>query len=284
MMTGLQARELTVAAGGRRLLDHVGIDIAPGYLTAVIGPNGAGKSTLLRALCGDLTPQSGTVMLNGRPLASWSAQERALQRAVLPQTPELAFSFRAWDVVELGRHPHRHRATREQDHAAICEAMMATDTSEFAQRDCGTLSGGEKHRTHFARTLAQIWGPLADGRARLLLLDEPTASLDLFHQHAILAKARAVAHSGAAVLTVLHDLNLAAAYADTLVVLDGGRADAAGSPGEVLTCERITRIWRVRCAVEKDEDGAIQVRVRRGAPIAEMARLASPAPTRPAPR
>jgi len=263
---GLQARGLVLSLGRRRLLDQVGIDLLPGMFTAVIGPNGAGKSTLVKVLCGEITPQSGSVMLNGRPLAAWSAEDLARQRAVLPQTPELAFSFRAWDVVALGRHPHRRRATREDDHAAVAGAMRATETATFAQRDCGTLSGGEMHRTHFARTLAQIWEPPVEGRARVLLLDEPIASLDLFHQHAILERAADAARAGAAVLTVLHDLNLAAAFADTLVVLDGGRVEAVGSPAEILTGERIARIWRVSAKVQPDGEGKIRVNVERSAP------------------
>ena len=117
------------------------------------------------------------------------------------------------------------------------------------------------HRTHYARTLAQIWEPLADGRTRFLLLDEPTASLDLFHQHAILARARAFARDGAGVLAVLHDLNLAAAYADRLVVLAKGRVEAAASPEDVLTRERIARVWRVDCDVARTPQG-VQVQVR----------------------
>ncbi len=262
MTAGLQGRNLTVVAGGRAILDAIDIDVAPGELTAVVGPNGAGKSTLLKTLAGDLIPRSGEVMLNGRPLAAWSQEERALQRAVLPQAPELAFAFRARDVVELGRYPHRKRATPGQDRDAIGGAMHATETSFLAGRDCKTLSGGEMHRTHYARVLAQIWSPLSEDRARVLLLDEPTASLDLFHQHAILAKARDIARQGAAVLAVLHDLNLAAAYADRMVVLADGRVEAAGVPRDVLTEGRVARVWRVDCSIAADEDGIVQVQVR----------------------
>lgn len=262
MTSGLSARNLVVTAGGRRILDNVDAEVAPGLVTAVVGPNGAGKSTLLKVLSGDIVPQSGHITLNGRPLAAWDAQERALQRAVLPQAPELAFSFRAWDVVELGRHPHRGRATEEDNTQAIHGAMAATEVSDYAGRDCATLSGGEVHRTHYARTLAQIWAPLAATRARFLLLDEPTASLDLFHQHAILAKARSMAQAGVGVLAVLHDLNLAAAYADTLIVLAKGRLEAVGAPREILTAERIRRVWRVACDVVTGEAGDVQVLVK----------------------
>lgn len=263
MSAGLAAQHLTVVAGGRRLLDDVGIEALPGRLTAIVGPNGAGKSTLLKVLCGELTPAAGTVMLNGRPLQAWSVEERALQRSVLPQSPELAFAFRAWDAVELGRHPHRRRATRKQDHVAVSQSMRLTETLDFAQQDCGTLSGGERHRTHFARALAQIWEP-PTGFTRVLVLDEPTASLDLFHQHAILGRAAEMARADAAVLVVLHDLNLAAAYADTITVLAGGRVEAVGSPEQVFTAERIARIWRVAAQVLPDGKGRVRVHVTAG--------------------
>lgn len=262
MSAGLHARNVTVVLDQRRILEGVDIAVMPGEVTAVIGPNGAGKSTLLKVLSGDIVPQPGEVTLNGEPLKRWSAQERALQRAVLPQSPELAFSFRAWDVVELGRYPHRNRETAREDHDAILCAMEAAEVSEFAGRDCRTLSGGEMHRTHYARALSQIWAPLNDGRSRLLLLDEPTASLDLFHQHTILAKARVMAREGAGVLAILHDLNLAAAYADTVVALDNGRVDAFGTPARVLTAERISRIWRVACDVMVGGHGNVQVLVK----------------------
>ncbi|MEJ0042654.1 MAG: heme ABC transporter ATP-binding protein [Rhizomicrobium sp.] len=262
MTAGLQASDVVVVAGGRRILDKVSAEVTPGIVTAVVGPNGAGKSTLLKVLSGDLVPQAGQVLLNGRPLDRWSPEDRALQRAVLPQAPELAFSFRAWDVVALGRHPHRGRATRDDDRSAVRGAMDATEVSAFAVRDCRTLSGGEMHRTHYARTLAQIWAPLPDGRARMLLLDEPTSSLDLFHQHAILAKARAIAQAGTGVLAVLHDLNLAAAYADRLIVLSRGRVEADGAPRDVLTEQRVSQVWRVDCTVVDDNAGAVQVLVK----------------------
>jgi iron complex transport system ATP-binding protein len=259
----LSARGITVKAGEFRLLDGVDINVFAREMLAIVGPNGAGKSTLLKVLSGDIVPTAGEVILNGRPLGAWTSQERALQRAVLPQSPELAFSFRAWDVVELGRHPHRAVASRGEDYSAIAGAMEATDVVNLAGRDCRTLSGGELHRTHFARALAQIWSPLPDGGTRVLMLDEPTASLDLYHQHAILAKATEFARAGVAVLTVLHDLNLASAYADRIVVLDRGEVEAVGTPEDVITAERLRRIWRVECDVLQDcSPGRPQVLVR----------------------
>lgn len=262
MTKGLHAENITYAVGDQRILDGITADIAPGRVVAVVGPNGAGKSTLLKILAGGIAPQEGSVSLNGRPLTAWHRSDLARQRAVLPQSPELAFHFRVREVVELGRHPYSGRASPEDDRVAIEESMAATEIGPLAMHDCSTLSGGERHRTHYARVLAQLWRKPEKEETRILLLDEPTAGLDLFHQHAILAKARAMANDGIGVLAVLHDLNLAAAYADTLIVLVKGRIDAEGPPRDVLTPERIRRVWRVDCAAITDDHGTIYVQVR----------------------
>ncbi|MBI1213404.1 MAG: heme ABC transporter ATP-binding protein [Alphaproteobacteria bacterium] len=248
----LKGSELSVRAGGKPILRRASLEVRPGELVAIVGPNGAGKSTLLKALAGENSNLLGSVVLNGRALKHWRAEEIALQRAVLPQSPGLAFPFRVWDVVELGRYPLRGLASGDEHHAAITGAMDAADVTRFAERDCRTLSGGELHRVHFARTLAQIWAPLPDGRARFLLLDEPTAALDLSHQHAILARARGVASDGAGVLVVLHDLNLAAAFADRVVVMDKGGIVDAGTPGETLTTALIQSVWGVETEIVRD--------------------------------
>lgn len=261
MSAMLQAHDVFVSVRGRPLLEAVSLDVIPGQLTVIVGPNGAGKSTLLKTLSGEIVPQSGSVLLDGRPLPAWSIEELARQRAVLPQTPELAFAFRVWDAVALGRYPHRHHATRERDDMAIMAAMHATDTNTFAARDCMTLSGGEQQRVHLARALAQIAEPTQNLQPRFLLLDEPTSSLDLFHQHAILAKARAVARTGIGVVAVLHDLNLAAAFADQIAALWRGRIDGLGAPEQVLTAERIGRVWQVPCCVDQIEGGTVRVTV-----------------------
>lgn len=251
----LSGHNLTVKAGGRAILDDVTLDLGPGEVVAVVGPNGAGKSTLLRALSGETRLAAGDVTLNERTLGALSADECALQRAVLPQSPSLAFPFRVCDVVELGRYPHRGQASAAEHHAAIAGAMEAADVLDLALRDCRTLSGGELHRVHFARTLAQVWAPLADKRTRYLLLDEPTSSLDLAHQGLVLSRAATFAAAGCGVLAILHDLTLAAAFADRIVVMDKGRIAAQGKPKEVLTAELIRAIWLVEAEVAGGDRG-----------------------------
>jgi iron complex transport system ATP-binding protein len=229
----LAATDLRVTLGGRAVLDGVSLAVRPGEVLAVLGPNGAGKSTLLRAFSGLLRPQTGAVSLDGRALRDWTPRELARRRAVLPQEAQLAFPFRVHEVVMLGRTPHAG-ACRPSDHLrAIDAAMRAADIAVLADRPYPTLSGGERQRVQLARALAQIWrpdGPYAPASpgARYLLLDEPTNNLDLRHQDEVLATARRLAADGVGVLAILHDINLAAAFADRICLLKQGRIVAEG--------------------------------------------------------
>jgi iron complex transport system ATP-binding protein len=232
----LTARSVTVRRGGRTVLDGVDLTVRPGELLGVIGPNGAGKSTLLQVLSNALSPDAGTVALDGRPLGKWSRSALARRRAVLPQAPIVAFPFRARDVVALGRSPHAGLSSRERDRELVAAALHDADAAHLAERAYDTLSGGERQRVHLARVLAQVWAPPDDGGgACYLLLDEPTNNLDLAHQHALLAQARRFARRGHGVLAILHDPNLAASYADRIAVLQAGRIAAVGAPAEVMT-------------------------------------------------
>ncbi|OYT70495.1 MAG: heme ABC transporter ATP-binding protein [Chloracidobacterium sp. CP2_5A] len=245
----LEARHISVILGGRCLLDDVSLALAPGEVTALLGPNGAGKSTLLKALSGDLQPTQGAVYLDGRPLDGWSLVERAQRRAVLPQESSLAFPFTAFEVVLLGRAPHVALAETPHDIAIARQAMQRTGVEHLALQRYPSLSGGERQRVQFARALAQIWEPLPHGAARWLLLDEPTASLDLAHQYEAMAVARQLAQDGVGVIVVVHDLNLAAYVADRVVALDRGRVAAEGRPEDALTPERIRSIFGLEVSV-----------------------------------
>ncbi|GAA2476367.1 heme ABC transporter ATP-binding protein [Streptomyces murinus] len=224
---------LQVRLGAGPVLKGVDVDARAGEVLALVGPNGAGKSTLLGALAGDVPAAGGVVRLHGRPVAGWTAAELALRRAVLPQSAALAFPFSVAEVVRMGRAPHA--ASPAEDDLAVAEAMAATEVTGFAGRPFGALSGGERARVALARVLAQ--------RAPLLLLDEPTAALDLKHQEAVLRLCRERARAGDAVVVVLHDLALAAAYAHRAVVLRGGRVAAAGPPAEVFTEPLLSEVY-----------------------------------------
>ncbi|MFJ8857157.1 heme ABC transporter ATP-binding protein [Streptomyces sp. NPDC102451] len=225
-----------VRLGRRPVLDSVELTVRAGEVLALVGPNGAGKSTLLSALAADLPVDSGEVRIDGRPASGWSAPELALRRAVLPQSAALAFPFPVEDVVRMGRAPWAGTAREDEDDAAVAGAMAATEVTEFAARPFSALSGGERARVALARVLAQ--------RAPLLLLDEPTAALDLRHQELVLRICRERAAAGDAVVVVLHDLGLAAAYADRAVVLHGGRVAVAGPPAEVFTDTLLGEVYR----------------------------------------
>ena len=234
----LEARGVTVRRGGRAIVDGVDLTLAAGELLVVVGPNGAGKSTLLRVLCGELVPDSGTVAIDGTLIGALPAWKLAGLRAVMPQSAALAFPFTVREVAGFGADGVGRGLDRRARAAITTAALERADIAHLSHRLYQTLSGGERQRVHFARALAQIAVGATIAPRRVLFLDEPTASLDLHHQLALVAQARALADEGLAVLVILHDLQLAADLADTLVLLDGGRLVAKGPPREVLAPER----------------------------------------------
>jgi iron complex transport system ATP-binding protein len=263
----LRAEGVVVRAGAAELLRGVDLEVAAGEVLAVVGPNGAGKSTLLRALAGDRSLGAGSVTMDGRPLAGWSLAERALRRAVIGADEELAFPWKAAEVVMLGRIPQHGGDPGPLDHAIVARLLADVDALQLADRTHPTLSSGERQRIALARALAQLWpddlppdapwteaarqgggpGAGAAGRAERtpawFLLDEPTANLDLRHQALALRLLRARAALGAGVVVILHDLNLAAAHADRVAILDQGRIVAIGTPAEVLQTELLERVF-----------------------------------------
>lgn len=235
---GLEGHTLSYRLGQDTLLRDVSVAVRTGRVTAVLGANGAGKSTLLRLLSGDMTPTEGEVTLHGRELSEWDPRDVAVRRAVMPQASTLTFPFTAAQVAALGRIPHAGRRLSDEDHAIAFHALERAGAEHLSQRVYPTLSGGERQRVDFARAIAQVWTPSETG-GRYLLLDEPTSSLDLARQHELLRGVRAFAATGAGVLVVLHDLNLAAEYADEVVVLHQGEVVASGTPAVALTAEVI---------------------------------------------
>lgn len=220
------ARGVSVQLGAATVLHEVSAHVAAGEVVALVGPNGAGKSTLLGAMAGDLPVHTGHVEVEGHPLSGWSALELARTRAVMPQRVAVAFPFLVSEVVRMGRAPWIGTDREDDDDEAVAEALATVDLLDLATRPVTALSGGELARAALARLLAQ--------RTRLLLLDEPTAALDLHHQEAIMAALRRQAATGHGVGIVVHDLSLAAAYADRILIVAGGRLVADGTPAEVL--------------------------------------------------
>lgn len=245
----LEAIGVGVEVPGKTLLRDTSAHFMAGQVTAILGPNGAGKSTLLSLLTGQREPANGTVRLAGKPLAAHTLRDLARVRACVAQETQVAFDFTVQEVVDLGRYPHRRHPSPQESGIAL-QAMQATAVDHLAQRALNTLSGGEKARVHLARALAQVWEPVSERGGhihRWLLLDEPTAALDLQHQHRMLQLVRDWAvGQGVGVVAVLHDLNLALRYSDRCVVLRDGRVVASGATGQVLTPACIEQVWGVR--------------------------------------
>ena len=228
---------------GRPLVRGASLTIAPGRLTALVGPNGSGKSTLLRLLTGLWSPTEGEALLDEVAIASLPRRTVARRVAFVPQDTHVAFAFTVREVVAMGRHAHLGRFTRERpaDRAAIARAMTRADVAHLADRRANELSGGERQRVLIARSLAT--------EAEHILLDEPTASLDVAHAVDTLALCRALADEGRAVAVALHDLNAAIRFATDVVLLKAGRVVSAGPAATVLTPEAVGDVFDVQVSV-----------------------------------
>lgn len=242
----LQVEAISLGYNGHDVLSSVSVSVHPGEMVGLIGPNGCGKSTLIRGISRVLAPRSGRVVIDGSNIEELSRTGLARLLAVVPQTPLLPANFTVYEVVSMGRTPYlgRFRDESKEDIAAICRALHETGTTEIAGRRIGELSGGEKQRVTIARALAQ--------EPRIMLLDEPTAHLDINYQVQILDLVRRLCHQKKlAVLTALHDLNLAAQYCDRLVMLRQGKVFREGIPGKVITEDAIREVYGVSVCVSE---------------------------------
>jgi iron complex transport system ATP-binding protein len=241
----IETKAVSVRAGGKTLLDQVTLAFAPGECVAIVGPNGAGKTTLLRLLCGELKPHAGAIRLKARDVASYSPRVLAEHRAVLSQATNVVFPFTVAEIVRMGAGDRRG----PQIDALVANALHEVDLTALDERVITTLSGGEQQRAHFARVLVQLACGEAEHGPGVLMLDEPTASLDLRHQLDLLEATRRCAARGVTVIAILHDLNLAALFADRIVVLSDGRVAGDGPPRETITDDMLAQVFRVGAAV-----------------------------------
>ncbi|HEY4200695.1 MAG TPA: heme ABC transporter ATP-binding protein [Devosiaceae bacterium] len=238
----IEAQQVCVAIGGKSVLHAVDFTARAGEVTAIIGPNGSGKTTLLRAITGDIA-HTGRVAINGVDLKALKPWQAATMRAVLPQASVLSFPFTVREVVALGLIAGRAGVMQHEAASLPERALARVDLEGFAGRFYQELSGGEQQRVQLARVLCQVWLPVLDGQPRFLLLDEPIASLDIKHQLAIMRIAADFARDGGGVVAVLHDLNLAAMFADRLLAMQRGRAVAFGAPDAVLRDEIVNTVF-----------------------------------------
>jgi iron complex transport system ATP-binding protein len=234
----LRVERVGIQASSRWLVRDVSFELQRGEVLAILGPNGAGKSTLLAALAGDTTPAEGAILLDDRPLGAIKPLELARRRAVLPQQTFVQFAFTAREIVEMGRSAIDPDLN---DRGVVDRALRETDVYDMQHRVFPTLSVGEQARVSLSRVLAQ--------ETPVLFLDEPTAALDLRHQQLVMELARQLAERGAALVVVLHDLNLASAYADRILLLREGRTAALGTPRETLTEILLSDIFGCRVTV-----------------------------------
>ncbi|HEY6633567.1 MAG TPA: heme ABC transporter ATP-binding protein [Rhizobiaceae bacterium] len=244
----IEARDVSVSIGGRKIISDVDFHVRPGELAAIVGPNGSGKTTFLKALSTELA-YTGSVTMNGRDLQSMKPWEAASMRAVLPQATALSFPFTVREIVRLGLTGGRSGVLPGEHERLPERALARVDLEGFAGRYYQELSGGEQQRVQLARVLCQVWAPVLDGVPRYLFLDEPVSSLDIKHQLIIMNLARDFASRGGGVVAILHDLNLTAMYADRIFVMHRGRLAAAGSPQEVLNDELISSVFECRLKV-----------------------------------
>jgi iron complex transport system ATP-binding protein len=243
----------SVRAGGKTLLDAVTLAFSPGQCVAIVGPNGAGKTTLLRLLSGELQPRPGSIRLKGRDVASYAARALAEHRAVLSQAVTVVFPFTVAEVVRMGAGDRRGARIE----SLVDDALQEVGLSALRERTITTLSGGEQQRAHFARVLVQLACGEAVHGPGVLMLDEPTASLDLRYQLDLLAATRRCAARGVTVIAILHDLNLAALFADRIIVLNGGRVANDGPPRRIISDEMLAQVFKVGSAVGRTPpDGA----------------------------
>ena len=262
----LQAHGIAVQRGERQILSDIDLSLPAGQVIGVLGANGAGKSTLLAALAGELSPSVGSVTLNGRLLSAWPAVELASCRAVLPQSPSLQFDLPVATVIGMGAYPHarhsrtgahptnRHdtaQAAMAEDQRILQRVLVLADVQDLYERRYRRLSGGEQQRVHLARVLYQLLlARHGNDEYRVLMLDEPTASLDPRHQLQLLSAVHTLAHEeNVAALVIVHDLNLAAGCCDRLLLLGQGRVAACGTPAQVLTPDTLRQVYGVEATV-----------------------------------
>jgi iron complex transport system ATP-binding protein len=252
----IRLENVSYEIGNKNLLEDVSVTFEVGKMNLIVGPNGAGKSTLIKLISGLLRPTSGKVFIGAEEINCLSPQKISKSRAVLSQNIDLAFPLKVWEVVMMGRYPHFISKPTKQDEQACEEAMHFFDVLNLAERNYLTLSGGEKQRVHFARVLSQTWFPI-ENQPRILLLDEPLTFLDIQYQFQFMKQLQTLLKDqNLCVVGVLHDLNLAARFADTVLLLNQAKVLSHGTAKEVFTSQNIKMAFQLEATFHalKDSD------------------------------
>lgn len=268
MTTTLQVDQVSGGYGARRVIHDASLSVSSGEVVALIGPNGSGKSTLLKLASGQVKPTGGEILLNARRLDSLTGRERARLLAILPQSPPRVEGLTVAELVAHGRQAHRRlfSTATAGDDAAVEDALTWTGLAGMRERLIDTLSGGERQRAWIAMTVAQ--------QSALVFLDEPTTFLDLGHQLELLELVQRLRDDrGLGVLIVLHDIVQAAANADRIVVVHGGRIVAHGVPAEVVTPEMLASVFSIECEVTVSSDGRVRVTPLRALRLASVSEV-----------
>ncbi|MCG6146413.1 MULTISPECIES: heme ABC transporter ATP-binding protein [Leptospira] len=245
----IEAIDLEYSIGTKSILSNIELEILPGKLHVLMGRNGAGKSSLFHILCGDIMPKIGNIYLDGIELKKYSKSHLAKLRAVLTQDAAITFPISSEEVIKLGRHPHISDPIRDKEIVQTC--LKITESFDQKDQNYSTLSGGEKQKINFGRTLAQVW----ETPPRYIFLDEPVSALDIPNQYKMLNLCRHMADQGYAVFMILHDLNLAALYADTITLLHKGKIIKSGNPNDVLTLENLEIAFGIKVRILNAPEG-----------------------------
>ncbi|GAL83493.1 cobalamin/Fe3+-siderophore ABC transporter ATPase [Sporocytophaga myxococcoides] len=245
--------------GGKKILQDISLTLEPGKMNLILGPNGSGKSTLIKVFSGLLRPTAGEVSVGNQALRSYSNNDLAKVRAVLSQQTDLPFSLTVRDVVLMGRYPHFGGKATPKDHQICEELMKYFELYELADRNYQTLSGGEKQRVQFVRVMSQISLLSDDSSVKYLILDEPLTYLDIYYQLHFMTKLREILRANLVIVGVVHDLNLAAQFADNLILMKEGKILMQGPPEVAMTSETLYELYKVQVKIKRLDEAPMHL-------------------------
>ena len=248
----IEIRNLSWEVGNKSIIENISLTINRGEIITILGPNGAGKSSFLKLISGDLKGSKGEIFFDESNLDEISIQDRSFMRSVMSQSQEIVYDFSVKEIIEMGW-IERGISTYSGDfEEAVNRISLDCSVNDLLEQSFNTLSGGEKRRVHFARTLVQLWRPSGSDDPRYMFLDEPTANLDILHEQKMMKLIQKKRDEGIGILLILHDLNLAAKYSDKIAIFKNGHLISIGTPQEVLTEETLTDVYDVSMKIDEN--------------------------------